>query len=232
MSSRECGITKPFIRGPAWALLQTSSEEQNKHSPSPAPDVFRRWNKVSTVTQREEGSHNTRREYGVTSFHRLLLLLLFQTRKLFHIPVGVVKFSGFPLLCSYWHSNARLSDAAMMCWAFNGQRLLEHFILTTALWQVQQWCTWKNIYQEAFDVFLGSHLKQFGGWQARERSASSLHSASDFSIGFSFGIWCWATAWKLLGKLLRTASRPDWDWSTFLIRTVESLRLEMTSKVL
>lgn len=31
---------KPFIGAPDWAVLQTSSEEQNKHPPSTEPDVF------------------------------------------------------------------------------------------------------------------------------------------------------------------------------------------------
>lgn len=136
-----------------------------------------------------------------SQFSQVLLLLLFQTRKLFHIPVGAVKFSGFPLLCIYWHSNPRLSNTVIMCWAsWQREWLVEHFTLTAPLWQAQKWCAWKNIYQEAFGVFLGPHLKQFSGWKARERRASSLHGASNSSRDSGFGSQCWPTPQKLLGS--------------------------------
>lgn len=79
------------------------------------------------------------------------------------------------------HSHYGLGTLAESEW------LVEHFTLITVLWQEQKGCTWKIIYQEAFDVFLGSPLKQFSGWKARERRSSSWHTASSFSVEFSFG---------------------------------------------
>lgn len=62
-TSQQTGFLQNLLKGvwhhrafhqgaPAWALLQTPSEEQSKHPPCTEPDVFWRWNKVSTVPQR------------------------------------------------------------------------------------------------------------------------------------------------------------------------------------
>lgn len=71
---------------PDWALLQTSEEEENKHPSSTGPDVFWRWNKVPTVPQREEGSHNTRPKCGVTSFHRVFTIITSLNQEAFPHP--------------------------------------------------------------------------------------------------------------------------------------------------
>lgn len=125
-----------LLGAPDWALLQTSSEE-NKHPPSTEPDVFRRWNKVSTVPQREEGSHNARPNVELPVSTGFFISITFLTQEAFPHPS--------------WSYEARWVSCALDVLTFTSQalkhshgmsaereRLVEGFALVTALWQVQK----------------------------------------------------------------------------------------------